>query len=151
MNNINIILIILGVCVIFLVVYLIMTFNKISKPIEIIKIKQEVKEEEIIIPKPKTCEQTIVLDYDEINLNELKKNSLETKIDLETQQKAFDPRIKLTKVPYVRTYMDLPGYKGYNLELLNNLELKDNNNGLINYNKLKENERFKAKNSLLYS
>jgi hypothetical protein len=30
-----------------------MTFNKISKPIEIIKIKQEVKEEEIIIPKTK--------------------------------------------------------------------------------------------------
>jgi len=151
MNNINIILIILGVCVIFLVIYLIMTFNKISKPIEIIKIKQEVKEEEIIIPKTKTCDQTIVLDYDEINLNELKKNSLETKIDLETQQQAFDPRIKLTKVPYVRTYMDLPGYKGYNLELLNNLELKDNNHGLINYNELKENERFKAKNSLLYS
>ncbi len=151
MKPVNIIIIIMGICTLFLIIYLIISINTTKSPVPIII--KDVSSTPIgaVIPtvKTKVCDQTIVLDYDEINLNELKKNSLDTKIDLETQEKTFNPKSKLTKLPYVRTYMDLPGYEAYNLELLNSLELRDNNHGLINYNELKENERFKAKNSLI--
>jgi hypothetical protein len=153
MKPVNIIILILGVLTFFLIIYLVISLYS-TKKTELITLP-DISGTPVgaIVPivEPKICDRTAVLDYDEINLNELKKNSLDTKIDLETQQKTFDPRTKLAEIPRVRTYMDLPGYKAYNLELLNSLELKDNNHGLINYNELKENERFKAKNSLLYS
>ena len=47
------------------------------------------------------------------------------------------------------TYLELPGYKSYNLVDLNKFELKDNNSGLVNYVELKKNESIKASNSLI--
>jgi hypothetical protein len=153
MEPINIILIFLVIIVIFLVIYLIITFL-LKSTVKIQEIKETKETIEIPTPpniniKKEECQQTLVLDYDEIDFNEIKKNSKESKNIFEIEQKTFNPKIKLTKIPYVRTYMDLPGYKAYNLESLNSMELKDNNYGLINYNELKSNERFKAKNSLI--
>ncbi len=148
MEQTNIILIFLVIIVIFLVLYLIITFLFKSKP----TVKEEIIKPKDIVKTPivkEECQQTLVLDYDEIDFNEIKKNSNDAKRLFEIEEKTFNPKIKLTKLPYVRTYMDLPGYKAYNLEALNSMELKDNNRGLINYNELKSNERFKAKNSLI--
>ncbi len=103
------------------------------------------------INKQKNIECTnIVMDYDEINLNYIKSNPLDIKLEKETEQKPINLN-KIKKIPIVRTYMDLPGYKSYNLEDLNSMELKDNNYGLINYNELKQNEIFKQENSLILS
>lgn len=101
---------------------------------------------------PDVCseEKTIVMDYDEINLNTIKKNSLDMKIELETAQKPIIPKLtNLTSLSKVTTYMELPGYLASNIELLNQYELKENNRGLINYYELKESERFRPKNSLI--
>jgi hypothetical protein len=159
MDNVNIILIILGVILFVLIIFILIflkpesvsidkTINTEPKKIfETIKINKDENDDND--DKYDKCQQTLVADYDEIDLNIVKKNALDTKIDLETEQKTFNPKDKLKKIPYVRTYMDLPGYKPYNLESLNSMELKDNNHGLINYNELKSDERFKAKNSLI--
>jgi hypothetical protein len=150
MEPTNIILIFLVIIVIFLVLYLILTF--LFKSNQTVTIKEEIIKPKDIVKTPivkEECQQTLVLDYDEIDFNEIKKNSNDAKRLFEIEEKTFNPKIKLTKLPYVRTYMDLPGYKAYNLEALNSMELKDNNYGLINYNELKLNERFKAKNSLI--
>jgi hypothetical protein len=150
MEPTNIILIFLVIIVIFLVLYLILTF--LFKSNQTVTVKEEIIKPKDIVKTPivkEECQQTLVLDYDEIDFNEIKKNSNDAKRLFEIEEKTFNPKIKLTKLPYVRTYMDLPGYKAYNLEALNSMELKDNNYGLINYNELKLNERFKAKNSLI--
>ena len=157
MDTVNIILIFLGV-VIFIFSIIILIFlnpeRKSNDKNNNIEPKKEIINTAIITKDTtgidnKECQKTLVADYDEIDLNIIKKNALDSKIDLETEQKTFNPKDKLKKIPYVRSYMDLPGYKAYNLESLNSMELKDNNRGLINYNELKSNERFKAKNSLI--
>ena len=149
MDNVNIILIILGSTIFLLIIFIFLFLNQETKTTDkVINIEPNKKAFDTVKNKEK-CEQTIVADYDEIDLNIVTKNALDTKIDLETEQKTFNPKDKLKKIPYVRTYMDLPGYKPYNLESLNSMELKDNNHGLINYNELKSDERFKAKNSLI--
>lgn len=157
MDTVNIILIFLGV-IIFIISIIILIFlnpeRKSKDKTNIIEPKKEIINTTIITKDTtgidkKECQKTLVADYDEIDLNIIKKNALDSKIDLETEQKTFNPKDKLKKIPYVRSYMDLPGYKAYNLESLNSMELKDNNRGLINYNELKSNERFKAKNSLI--
>ncbi len=157
MDTVNIILIFLGVVIFIFSIIIFIFLNPESKSNDktnIVKPNEPKKEiiNTTLISKgidKRECEQTLVAEYDEIDLNIIKKNSLDSKIDLETEQKTFNPKDKLKKIPYVRSYMDLPGYKAYNLESLNSMELKDNNYGLINYNEIKSNERFKAKNSLI--
>jgi hypothetical protein len=136
---INIILIVLFIILLFLIN--IFFDNK----------KENFQSESQLSISKKICpdEKTIVLDYDEINLDVVKKESLDIKIELETEQKLINPKEILTKLPKITTYMDLPGYKAHNIELLNKFELKENNYGLIDYNNLEENERFKAKNSII--
>jgi hypothetical protein len=144
MNLINIIFIIL----ILIIFYLINIFlnNKNSK--------KENFTQHFNIPvaiNPDVCaeDKTIVMDYDEINLNTIKTNSLDMKIELETEQKPIILKEKLYNLPKVTTYMELPGYLASNIELFNKYELKENNYGLINYTELKDNERFRPKNSLI--
>jgi hypothetical protein len=103
----------------------------------------------INLEQSKCDKKTFVKDYDEIDLNLIKKNSLDMQIDFETAQKPIIPKEKIFNLPKITTYMDLSGYKPSNIELLNQYELKDNNYGLINYTELNENERFRPKNSLI--
>lgn len=100
---------------------------------------------------PDICseEKTIIMDYDEIDLNTIKQNSLDIKIELETAQKPIILKEKIYKLPKVTTYMELPGYMAANFDIVDKYELKENNRGLINYSELKENERFRPRNSLI--
>ena len=148
MDHVNIILIILGSSIFLLIIFVFLFLNKETTTTDKV-IDTEPNKNTDNTPTKENCEQTIIADYDEIDLNIVTKNALDTKIDLETEQKTFNPKDKIKKIPYVRTYLELPGYKSYNLESLNSMELKDNNYGLINYNELNSNERFKAKNSLI--
>ncbi len=90
----------------------------------------------------KAC-KSIVQDFDEIDLNEIKKQ--DSKID----EILIEKPIKNKKLVKVTTYLESPWYKSYNLEDLNKYELSDNNNGLINYVPNNPKESFKAKNSLI--
>jgi hypothetical protein len=101
------------------------------------------------LEESKCGNKSFIKDYDEIDLNLIKTNSLDMQIELETKQKPIIPKEKIFNLPKITTYMDLPGYKASNIEILNNYELKENNHGLINYTELRENERFKPKNSLI--
>ena len=75
MEPINIILIFLVIIVIFLVIYLIMTFLlKSTDKIQEIKKTMEIPTPPIINIKKEECQQTLVLDYDEIDFNEIKKS-----------------------------------------------------------------------------
>ncbi len=104
---------------------------------------------------PNACDKNLVMDYDEINLNSIKENVYDKFYD-SIKQKTFNIKseendeIKKKTLTYVTTYINLPGYKGYNIEDTNRFELKKNNSGLINYVKLKDNETFKAHNSVIY-
>ncbi len=99
---------------------------------------------------PNACEKNLVMDYDEVNLNSVKENIYD-KLDKDTEQKEFNIFEENPKeLKYVTTYINLPGYKAYNIEDTNRFELKKNNNGLINYVKLKDNETFKPHNSVIY-
>ncbi len=99
---------------------------------------------------PNACEKNLVMDYDEVNLNSVKENIYD-KLDKDTEQKEFNIFEENPKeLKYVTTYINLPGYKGYNIEDTNRFELKKNNSGLINYVKLKDNETFKPHNSVIY-
>lgn len=89
-----------------------------------------------------------VLNYDEINLNSLKQSALESPLEIESENDAI-PYKKPKTLKKITTYMDLPGYKSYNLLDLNKYELKENNNGLISYVELDKDETFKAHNSLI--
>lgn len=111
-----------------------LTFNKNNKNIPI-----------GINPNLSDCKSD-VLKYDEINLNSLKESAFKLEIDSENDP---IPYIKPKKLKKVTTYMDLPGYKTYNLLDLNKYELKENNNGLISYVELEKDESFKAQNSLI--
>ena len=148
MDHVNIILIILGSSIFLLIIFVFLFLNQETKTTDKV-IDTEPNKNTATAPTKENCGQTLIVDYDEIDLNIVTKNALDTKIDLETEQKTFNPKDKITKIPHVRTYLELPGYKAYNLESLNSMELKDNNYGLINYNELNSNERFKAKNSLI--
>jgi hypothetical protein len=106
---------------------------------------------------PTECDKNMVMDYDEVNLNSIKTNRYE-KLDNNTIQKLFSinqedfidsEEPNKVKLNYVTTYINLPGYKAYNIQDINKFELKENNNGLVNYVKLKENESFKPYNSLI--
>ncbi len=104
---------------------------------------------------PNACDKNLVMDYDEINLNSIKENVYDKFYD-SIKQKTFNIKseendeIKKKTLTYVTTYINLPGYKGYNIEDTNRFELKKNNSGLINYVKLKNNDTFKANNSVIY-
>jgi predicted Holliday junction resolvase-like endonuclease len=171
------ILIIIIVIIFCIIIYLLfLNFNK--KIIEIKQIKQEIydkkdikdkKESQIGLyryPKlvlnnnninnptdinPNACEKNLVMDYDEVNLNSIKKNTYDV-LDKYTQQIEFNIFEENPKqLKYVTTYINLPGYKSYNIEDTNRFELKKNNSGLINYVKLKDTETFKPHNSVIYS
>jgi len=177
MNYVIMILIIIIVIIFCIIIYLLfLNFNK--KIIEIKQIKQEIydkkdikdkKESQIGLyryPKlvlnknnknnptdinPNACEKNLVMDYDEVNLNSIKKNTYDV-LDKYTQQIEFNIFEENPKqLKYVTTYINLPGYKSYNIEDTNRFELKKNNSGLINYVKLKDTETFKPHNSVIYS
>jgi hypothetical protein len=151
--------------------------KKIVKIKQIIKVEEEKKQESkepqiglfrypnLVLNKnninnptdinPNACDKNLVMDYDEINLNSIKENVYDKFYD-SIKQKTFninsveDDEIKKKTLTYVTTYINLPGYKGYNIEDVNKYELKKNNSGLINYVKLKDNETFKPHNSIVY-
>jgi hypothetical protein len=117
-----------------------LTFNKNNKNIPI-----------AINPNLSECKSD-VLNYDEINLNSLKQSALESPLDIQLEIESENDVIPYKKpktLKKVTTYMDLPGYKSYNLLDLNKYELKNNNNGLISYVELDKDETFKAHNSLI--
>ena len=91
----------------------------------------------------KSC-KSLVQDFDEIDLDEIKKQ--DNKID-EINDIINNKKIK--KLEKITTYLESPWYKSYNIEDLNKYELSDNNKGLINYVGLGPKESFKAKNSLI--
>ena len=119
---------------------LILNKNNINNPIDI---------------NPTACEKDQVMDYDEVNLNKIKENVYDKFYD-SIKQKTFnnnseeDVEKKKKELTYVTTYMNMPGYKAYNIEDTNRFELKKNNTGLINYVKLKDNEIFKPHNTVIY-
>ena len=137
MNLINIIIIFLAVILLFLLSRFIFT----QKEDFITEIPYSLHES----IDPTTCEDNL-MNFDEINLNEIKKIHSDTIFEEEKPRHKFLNK----KIDYVNTYMELPGYKSYNIVDLNKFELKDNNRGLINYVILKKDEAFKASNSLIY-
>jgi len=57
---------------------------------------------------------------------------------------------KRTTLPGIRTYLELPEFKGYNLEKIDKLELVENNTSKINYGTLKKDQAFTSYNSTFY-
>lgn len=143
MKLINIILITLILIILFLIYIFIKNKEKNNNIPKQIQIPKNLN--------PIVCseEKTFIMDYDEIDLDIINKDSLDMKIELETIQKPIFPKKKIYKLEKVTTYMDLPGYKASNFEIIDKYELKDNIRGLINYSELKNNNRFMPKNSLI--
>ncbi len=81
---------------------------------------------------PTECDKNMVMDYDEVNLNSIKINKYE-KLDNNTKQNLFSingedfvnsEEPNKVNLKYVTTYINLPGYKAYNIQDTNKFELK---------------------------
>ena len=180
MNYVILGIIIVIIIILMIIIYLLFLNNKNIKRIQQQILKIEVKEEEekekkeiikepqiglfrfpqLVLNKnninnstdinPNSCDDDLKMDYDEVNLNLIKKNIYD-KLDKSTEQPKFNIYEEAPNtLKYVTTYINLPGYKGYNIEDTNRFELKKNNSGLINYVKLKDTETFKPHNSVIY-
>lgn len=129
MKIINIIIIVLALCILYLITILFDVFtNHTDNFTNTVKCNKDESVDSIDSTN----------SIESVDLDIIKKESYDVQLN------PIIPKEKIVTLTPVRTYIDMPGYMGYNIELIDKYEKANVSSGLI-----KENEIFKPKNALL--